>query len=110
MRNTFRRTCLDNLAAKHNRNIVRKPIDDTEVVGNQDNRHFQPVAAIHKQIDDLGLDDLRPKPWSARPRPGCLGDTPEQWRSSPLFHAATHLVRIVLGSILRTPDANLSGE
>ena len=51
-----RRSQLHNLACIHHRQIIRHPIDNRQIVGDQQNRHPQLPLQIAQQIQDLRLD------------------------------------------------------
>ena len=83
---------LDDPAGIHDDDSVGPPGDDTHVVGDEDDRHVQPLAEVVEQVQDLRLDG------DVESRRGLVGD--EQLRLAGQSQGDHHALAETAGELV----------
>ena len=99
-------SCLDGAPAVHHHDAIGHLGNDPHVVSDQDNRGARAVLKLPEQVENLRLDgDIE--------RGGRFVCNQNAWLAGkrhrnhhPLAHAARHLVRIFIDSLLRGGNAH----
>ena len=90
---------LDDLAGIHHQHLVGDLGDDAEIVGDDQDRHAEPLLQVAQQVEDLGLDG------DVERRRRLVGDQQRRLAGQrhgdhhALAHAARHVVRIVVDAL-----------
>ena len=93
------RGAFDDLSGIHHQYIVGHLGDDAEIVGDDQDRHAQPLLQVRQQIEDLGLDG------DVERRRGLVGDQQRGLAGKrhgdhdALAHAARQAVREVVDAL-----------
>jgi hypothetical protein len=104
--NLINRAIFDDLAGIHDRDIIGHVGNDTEVVGDENNRKIQLLLQVVDQVKDLGLDrDVQRRGRLIANQDLRIG-AERDGDDDALAHASRELKRVLLNPLLRFGDAD----